>query len=475
MTSIDVPGRSKPVVTAEGSFEDMYRNAPCGLVSTDPDGDIIEINDTLLGLLGYERQELLGTPFTGLLDVQGELVHETRQKPVLHLGGEVREVSIALRRADGSKLPALVSSLVLPNPDGSPRVIRTAIFDATARQEYERDLLLARQSAESSEARVRALQDISNAFGLSASDEDVARSFVEISRDAFFASAASVLLFDDAGELELVAGSNPLFGKVPPIEAVRSTVDVVVITRADAERDYPELAVAMAAERVESISVTPLLDEPRRLGLLMCFFGRDRNFDEPFFDLQKALGRQASQTLIRVRLQRQLAMLALRDQLTGLANRQLLQEKLSLAISSARDTGKPLAVVFLDLDGFKAVNDELGHQYGDEVLKEVSRRLRDAVRQHDTVGRLGGDEFVAICEEADLAAAASIADRIRLAIRRPIEGIPEQLPVSVSVGVAMYLPLEDEPPTFDHLLNLADHAMYEGKAAGKDRVTFVRR
>lgn len=463
---------SEPV---EDSFEDLYRNAPCGLVSTNPDGEIVEINDTLLGLLGYRREELIGTAFIGLLDAGAKLFYETRQKPVLHLSGEVREVSIALVRADGTSLPALVNSLVLTNPDGSPRITRTAIFDATARQEYERDLLLARRSAESSEARVRVLQDISSAFGLSASDEDVARSFVEISREAFFAAAASVLLFDDVGGLELVAGSNPLFGKVPPIDAIRSTLDVVVITRADAERDYPELAVAMEEERVESISVTPLLDEPRRLGLLMCFFGRDRNFDEQFFELQKALGRQASQTLIRVRLQRQLAMLALRDQLTGLANRQLLQEKLSLAIGAAQDTGQPLAVVFLDLDGFKAVNDELGHKQGDEVLREVSRRLRDAVRQHDTVGRLGGDEFVAICEEADLAAAASIADRIRLAIRQPIDDLPAELPVSASVGVAMYMPHEDEPPTFDHLLNLADHAMYEGKAAGKDRVTFVRR
>ena len=459
----------------EDSFEELYRHAPCGLVSTTPAGEIIEINDTLLGLLGYRRDEIIGTQFIGLLDAGAKLFYETRQKPVLHLSGEVREVSIALLRADGSSLPALVNSLVLTNPDGSPRITRTAIFDATARQEYERDLLLARRSAESSEARVRVLQDISSAFGLSASDEDVARSFVEIAREAFFASAASVLLVDDIGGLELVAGDNALFGRVPPIDELRATDDVIVVTRTDAERDYPELAVVMGEERVESLSITPLLDEPRRLGLLMCFFGRDRNFDEQFFDLQKALGRQASQTLIRVRLQRQLAMLALRDQLTGLANRQLLQEKLSLAISAAHDSGKPLAVVFLDLDGFKAVNDELGHKHGDDVLREVSRRLRDAVRQHDTVGRLGGDEFVAICEEADLDAAASIADRIRLAVRQPIEGLPEHLPVSASVGVAMYVPTEDELPTFDHLLNLADHAMYEGKAAGKDRVTFVRR
>ena len=459
----------------EDSFEELYRHAPCGLVSTTPAGEIIEINDTLLGLLGYRRDEIIGTQFIGLLDAGAKLFYETRQKPVLHLSGEVREVSIALLRADGSSLPALVNSLVLTNPDGSPRITRTAIFDATARQEYERDLLLARRSAESSEARVRVLQDISSAFGLSASDEDVARSFVEIAREAFFASAASVLLVDDIGGLELVAGDNALFGRVPPIDDLRATDDVIVVTRTDAERDYPELAVVMGEERVESLSITPLLDEPRRLGLLMCFFGRDRNFDEQFFDLQKALGRQASQTLIRVRLQRQLAMLALRDQLTGLANRQLLQEKLSLAISAAHDSGRPLAVVFLDLDGFKAVNDELGHKHGDDVLREVSRRLRDAVRQHDTVGRLGGDEFVAICEEADLDAAASIADRIRLAVRQPIEGLPEHLPVSASVGVAMYVPTEDELPTFDHLLNLADHAMYEGKAAGKDRVTFVRR
>lgn len=469
-----IPGESQPP-GGEDSFEDLYHNAPCGLISTCPDGLVVEVNDTLLAWLGYTRDQLKGTVFSDLLDAGSKLFYETRHKPVLHLSGEVREVSIALRRADGTSLPVLVNSRTRVNEDGSPRVVRTAIFDATVRQEYERDLLLARRSAESSEARVRVLQDISSAFGLSASDEDVARSFVEISREAFFASAASVLLIDDQGELQLVAGDNPLFGAVPPIESIRGTEEVMVITRDIAERDFPELAIAMRAERVECISVTPLLDEPRRLGLLLCFFGRERNFDEQFFDLQKALGRQASQTLIRVRLQRQLALMALRDQLTGLPNRQLLQEQLSLAISTATDTGKPLAVVFLDLDGFKAVNDELGHRYGDDVLREVSRRLREVVRQDDMVGRLGGDEFVAICEDAGVRAAASIADRIRLAIRLPVSGIPDSLPVSASVGVAMYLPGEDPEPSYDHLLNLADHAMYEGKAAGKDRVTFVRR
>jgi diguanylate cyclase (GGDEF)-like protein/PAS domain S-box-containing protein len=457
------------------SFEELYRDAPCGLVSTSPVGTIIQLNDTLLALIGYTREQLLGQPFTDLLDSGGQLFSETRQKPILHLNGEVREVSIGLRRSDGSVLPVLINSLTLFDSDGSPRVTRTAIFDATARQDYEHDLLLARRSAQSSEARVRVLQDISSAFGLSTSDEDVARSFVEISRDAFFATKSAVMLLDDRGDLQLVAGANPLFGKVPAMPELHEVMDVVVVTRTDAERRQPRLAEAMHEHGVESLSITPLLDEPRRIGLLLCFFERENTADEQFYELQKALGRQASQALIRVRLERQLAMLALRDQLTGLANRQLLQEKLSLAIASAASSNTPLAVVFLDLDGFKGVNDALGHLAGDDVLREVSRRLREVVRHEDTVGRLGGDEFVAICENADLEAAASIADRIRVAVREPIGGIPDTLRVSASVGVAMYLPEHDAVPTNDQLLDLADAAMYHGKAAGKDRVTFVER
>ena len=215
----------------------------------------------------------------------------------------------------------------------------------------------------------------------------------------------------------------------------------------------------------------PLSTDQERLGLLVCCFGRAREFDEPFFELQRALGRQATQTLVRVRLQRQLSHLALHDQLTGLANRQLLQESIRAAIDDAESTRHPLSLVFIDVDGFKSVNDQLGHAAGDSVLRDVAERLRGAIRGGDILGRLGGDEFVVICPQADAKAAVAIAERLRDQSRQQIDAVPVPLEVSVSIGVATYCPDLEERPSNDQLLRRADTAMYRAKGTGKD--TFV--
>jgi diguanylate cyclase (GGDEF)-like protein len=245
----------------------------------------------------------------------------------------------------------------------------------------------------------------------------------------------------------------------------------VVVTVDDAESQYPHLAEGLRAARMEALSVMPLATDGGPLGVLVCLFSRRREFDEQFFELQRALGRQASQTLVRVRLQRQLSHLATHDQLTGLANRQLLQQSMEEAIAEAERMGEPLSLVFLDIDGFKSVNDRLGHAAGDTVLRDLAERLRTAIRADDILGRMGGDEFVVICPHADARAAASIAERLRLFSGQDIEAGAVPLSVSASIGVATYRPDADARPTAEELLGRADAAMYESKSSGKNNVS----
>jgi diguanylate cyclase (GGDEF)-like protein len=350
-------------------------------------------------------------------------------------------------------------------------VVRTAVFDATERLEYERELVNARRSAESSESRVRILQDVSSTFGLSVDDKDVVEAFAEIAREAFAATHASVLLWDESGDMYLAAGTNPLWGNVAPVPELRQSPVEIVVTVDDAETEYPHLAAALRKARLVALSIMPLSTETEPLGILVCLFARKRDFDAQFFELQRALGRQASQTLVRVRLQRRLSHLALHDQLTGLANRQLLLQSIDAAIVEAEQTGHPLSLLFLDIDGFKAVNDRLGHAAGDTVLREMAERLRSAVRADDILGRMGGDEFVVICPSADAVAAASIAERLRAYSRQRVEADPLPLSVSASLGVATYRPDLDARPSPQELLNRADAAMYESKTGGKDSVS----
>jgi diguanylate cyclase (GGDEF)-like protein len=185
--------------------------------------------------------------------------------------------------------------------------------------------------------------------------------------------------------------------------------------------------------------------------------------------LLTALALQASQVLVRLRLQAELERMALHDPLTGLANRQLLEERAESARSSALRSGHPLAVVFFDLDGFKAINDRHGHHVGDAVLQEVAERLRGAVRGGDFAARFGGDEFVVICEDADADGVGVVAERIRSAVARPLdatEGV-----VTASIGVAVLRGEGAGRVTTDELIEQADAAMYHSKNGGRDRIT----
>jgi diguanylate cyclase (GGDEF)-like protein/PAS domain S-box-containing protein len=446
---------------------DWFRSAPCGLVATTLDGEVVEVNPTFLSWTGYRLDEVVGRPFAQLLDPGSKLFYETRHMQVMHLQGEVHEIALTLVKADGAPMPSLINSA----RDDEAGLIRTVVFSAAERIRYERELLSARRAAETSEERVRILQDVSTAFGVSATDEDVAESFASVAREAFTARETAVLLIQD-DELVLVGGTNPLEGKVAPIPELRTTPEVAVVTAGPEEKDFPQVAAALRAERLASLTVTPLVADGVRLGILVCFFARRTEFDSSFFDLLDALGRQASQTLTRVRLQRRLAFLALHDQLTGVANRQLLELTLDDAIRHATDRNEPLAVMFLDVDDFKGINDAFGHATGDLVLIELATRLQSGVRSDDVVGRIGGDEFVAICAGADDPAAASIASRILEICSQPIVVADGIISASVSIGISLYRPGVDEAPTPEQLLVRADAAMYDSKRHGKNRHSF---
>jgi len=464
---------------SEVSYAELFEGAPCGYLTTTPDGIITRVNGTFERWTGRARELLIGTPFPDLLAPSGKLFYETRYATVLRLAGEVREIALSVRRADGSELPLLVNALLVTGTDGQPTGIRTALFDATERQDYERQLLLARRSAEASEARVRVLQDASRAFGIATSAQELTAALAESTRTALRASSAAVLLTGDTGELEPAAGDEEalaLFtaGLRELAEQAIASGDVVTISNLDqAGGIVPGLDTALHRQRLAALSIAPLGGDVVPSGAVVCFFGRDRAFDDETRDLQAALARQAAQVLRRVRLQEQLEHRALHDQLTGLANRKLLQERLEAGLSGAARSGRPLSVVFIDLDGFKTINDELGHTVGDEVLAEEAARLRRAARGGDPVARYGGDEFVVVCDDADSAGGTVIAERLRLEVRRPLSSVPPAYTIAASIGVATWNPTGTSPPSAAAVLRAADEAMYESKHAGGDRVTVV--
>jgi diguanylate cyclase (GGDEF)-like protein len=162
-----------------------------------------------------------------------------------------------------------------------------------------------------------------------------------------------------------------------------------------------------------------------------------------------------------------LAWLARHDELTGLANRSTMLELIGGALAEQAADGPGTALLLLDLDGFKTLNDSLGHQVGDALLCEAAGRLAEEVRPGDAVGRLGGDQFVVLARGCDAAEAAALAFRLQTTFALPFPAAGLSVPLSASIGVAVGRPGSTDAHA---LLSDADAAMYAAKAAGRDRV-----
>ena len=157
------------------------------------------------------------------------------------------------------------------------------------------------------------------------------------------------------------------------------------------------------------------------------------------------------------------------DVLTGLPNRALLAERSANAISAAQQSQNPLAVIFLDLDHFKHVNDSLGHQVGDALLVAIAKRLRAVVREKDTVCRVGGDEFILLLPGANARGAQRVATKLLEASRQPYQIDHHELTMAPSMGIALY---PEDGTDFDTLNQAADVAMYRAKLVGRNTYSF---
>ena len=165
---------------------------------------------------------------------------------------------------------------------------------------------------------------------------------------------------------------------------------------------------------------------------------------------------------------------SLHDRLTGLPNRELLEDRVAQLLARARRDSGTHAGLFIDLDGFKPINDRLGHDGGDNVLRLIARRLQSAVRQTDTVSRLGGDEFFVLAHDLDTPARAGpLAEKLLACIAEPIADAPEAGGLGASIGICVFSGGVSSPENPEEIIRAADRAMYEAKGGGKHRHAFA--
>ena len=275
-------------------------------------------------------------------------------------------------------------------------------------------------------------------------------------------------------------GVEPLDGKTPnlPLALLRSLAPRLLEgTTVEATHENEHAALIQAIEvpgrdQIRTITFIPMRVSGRLTGLLT-LNGPSEGYEWPQHTLAtlRTVAEVFANALARRGAERALSHQALHDPLTGLPNRSLLLDRLGHALARSSRSAQNVTVMLIDLDGFKDVNDTLGHAAGDELLRTVSRRLTDTLRETDSVARLGGDEFVVVAETAtDELNAKMIAGRILESLRAPIDVGGQSVTVTGSLGMVLANASLDHTLDAGTLLRKADIAMYRAKAGGRDRI-----
>jgi diguanylate cyclase (GGDEF)-like protein/PAS domain S-box-containing protein len=409
----------------EESFRAMFDQAAIGVAQSDLKGGRRFVNDRLVEMLGYTREELFQLRFEDIThpdDLEADLSQYDRL-----LRGEIGSYTIEERfiRKDGSLIWVESTASLVRDRAGNPRRFMAMLVDMTARKEAEANLRAA-------DRRYRQLlEELPAAIYIEPFGETQPTAYISpgieamlgYSRDEWTAGPEfwpRVMHPDDLDRVFAEHRRHTDVGDRYSIEYRVLARDGRIVWVRDQVMVVRDLVTGEVAQHGVLIDVT---------------------------DLKHA--------------EEELSHQALHDPLTGLANRTLFQDRLRQALSAAKRSGSCLAVLLLDQDRFKEINDTYGHQVGDDVIREVSTRLRATLRASDTLARLGGDEYAILLPDADLLGATYTAAKLSYALEPPIDLGSQRFHVGASIGIALYPDHTDDP---DALLRHADVAMYTAKA-----------
>ena len=420
-----------------------FDQIPCPALVTDGAGVVQSLNQDLLKLIGSEKDRWLSKSMELMFPMASRIFLQTHIWPMILRDGQVREIRLQLLGSGGNSLPVFVNCQKTTQ-EGIDR-FTWVLFVTIERSRFEQELLEARRRAE----------NISAALAKS-------ESFLQ---SVFEATIEGIMVTDPGGT---VVSVNPAFSKLTGYseeEMVGQNARILISGRHDAAF-FHAMFETLNADKVwkgevwskrkdgtvflEQLSISAICDQSDAVSQ---YVGLCSDITE----------RWDKEQLIR--------QMALHDGLTGLPNRTLLMERLGQLIAKSRRETRQIALMFLDLDGFKKVNDTLGHAIGDEVLKTVATRLSGLLRNSDTVARLGGDEFVVLLDNPESSeVVAQIGARVISVVNEPMHFDDAEAHVGTSIGIAVF---KDSTCSPESLLKRADEAMYSAKAAGKNVYRFA--
>ncbi len=422
-------------------YVDFYDFAPVGYITLSREALIDEINLTGATLLGVERGKLLLRRFATFIAPEDRDRWYQYFMSVLH-SADKKTCELAILRGDGSRLAVQLNSLRLLREDKLP-VVRIVLFDIADHKRAE-----------------EAMREQEEFFRMIAENIEDLIVVLDLEGRRIYNSPSYARLF---GDPEGLKGTDS-FAEIHPDdrEHVQQVFKETVRTGISLRTEYRFVVADGSIRYMESSG-----------GLIRNSLGQASRVVVVARDITE---HKQAEELIRN--------LAFYDTLTQLPNRRMLDDRLNQAMAASKRSGRYGALMFLDLDNFKPLNDQYGHNAGDLLLKEVARRTIGCVREMDTVARFGGDEFVVMLseldtsEESSIAQAGSVAEKIRDTLAKPYaltlqhEGNTETIVehhCTSSIGVVMFINHEDKPAD---LLKRADMVMYQAKESGRNRVRF---
>lgn len=431
-----VRSRQRALEQEQERLRYLYEHTPAMLHSIDTRGRILAVSQRWLERLGYAAEEVVGRPATEFLDAASRERMLQQAWPVLMRTGEIRDIELRMVCRDGQLVDVLLSST--GERDAQGRLGRSlAVVEDVTRKRLAEQLAMQFQRMSVMLASIGDAVVGTDERGCIVSFNPAAESMT-----GWTAAQATGQRYGQVVQRVGLDDGEPL---PDPVLACLVAGDC-------AQAQAARLLHRDGSRRVVRETVTPMHDPAS--GALI---GAVATFQDT------TTAHELASTLVRQ---------AQHDALTGLPNRLLLQDRLHQALQLARRTGGCLAVMFLDLDHFKQVNDRQGHDVGDELLRRVAQSVLGAVRASDTVCRLGGDEFVVLLPQIQAAEdAAEVARHILAAVSQPYQIGAVCLQMSFSIGIAVF-PYDGDDETA--LMRRADTAMYAAKREGRNGLRFHR-